>query len=243
MAILLVLSLCIPAFANSPQVDVRVQNSELQQAEMQAFYDFIHCFFDSPGSWRAIGFDGEDISEEFYAAGVQLYESGALKELQVLTNTSVAFLDQVNMNALCNPERYPITPFASTLSRTTSTTLAYISNLTGAADFEFAIEMTGEYEYNPSTGKLTNPQNPTIAATFWQYPHFGTLSLTNIKRSAVIGSNGSRAEFTVTFAVYRHTDGWEPLYCGTFYGKIVGDTSGGEPVEYIPEQYGYPTDS
>lgn len=215
---------------------------QLSQAEMNDFIDYISLFFENPHEYHAIDFSGNDISEDFYDMYYPLYQTKDYQNLKDIVRSEIAWLEQVTEEDATweNTFDNSISPFATTKNLQTSTHLSYISNL--LLDFEFAISLTGNYTYDTSRQRITKTEDPYVSLYYYQFPLDATLTITNIVKSSQILNNGQRAKFSVTFSVYRTTNGadWEPLYCGKFNGYIIGDTNGGLPVEFSPEDYGYP---
>lgn len=232
------------ASETSPNIkEFSTEAAEQYAAERQAFINYISDFFDFPDEWHAISKDGNDISEKFYMDNIDLYLDGKFDDLKTNADNQIAWLENYvdDIEKIDQASNAKPKAILDTTTLTTSTYLVYICDRV-TSNYEFAVTVSGDYEYNSQTKRITSTEYPTISVYYYQFPDQGTLTLTNIKKTKSIIDNGTKASFEVTFSVYRTTDEWEPLYGGTYRGKIVGDSKGGMPVEYDPSGYGYAID-
>ncbi|WP_161844563.1 hypothetical protein [Pseudoflavonifractor sp. 524-17] len=114
---------------------------------------------------------------------------------------------------------------------------------------EVNVKLSGSYEVDRTSGIITKASTSSPSVTITQFsvqPDLTTYSISNVKRSRSIASNGQTVTFTATFDIFMtYAPSQSKEFCGSYTISIIGDINGGRAVGYRPDdgtgnRYVYP---
>lgn len=89
LAMVICLSVLSSAYASSRQIHGDSSDYSPDPGSMYYFITTVSKFFEEPEVWRAIDFNGDDVSNEYYQAGIALYNAQEYDALMELTDSYI----------------------------------------------------------------------------------------------------------------------------------------------------------
>ncbi len=194
----------VAVFLFNCNVSLAAGNTEIKSQSDQEistkFKELCNSFFVTPKNYKVIDNSGNDICEEFYSANKSFYESSNYSSIQEYMYANVDYFCKENIQEV-NSSKSGLPVLRGAIKTKSYSDWFYkaVDSSKYCPDFEMQYTISGTFNYNNNTGKITSYSGPDFDLSYCSLRGVWSYAAEKVSTKATIASNAYSIKASCSF--------------------------------------------